>query len=452
VLRLARRPLLRTAAVLSLLLLSRAEAAPPAAAADAAPPAASGPTCLGESCQAVARGFVAFFDRTPHGLGGNGRSCGDCHMVTDHFQLSPAQAEARFQALQARRARRPSADDPLFRPIDADDFRTNGAAASDYSNLRENGLVRVTFPLPPAIKLIDPATGAASGETSVDVWRMVPSVDDVRLTGASGANPWFRDPNRTGGYQLDARVGTLQEQAAGAFAAHAQTQGTPSPRLLDDLAAFQRVLFSSAGVRRMAEAMRRGAPVPDPDPPLTETEAQGKAVFARSCAQCHGGLTTTNSPLGIVRFHDIASQCPRPVDAAPTARFVFKPCPPRLMRNVRQYEVKAWTGATLRLRSSDPGRALLTGYVGGPPPQDDWNKFDVPNLHGIARTAPYFHNNSADTLEEVLDHYDAFFKRVPTNVAPGLPLPPVISSDGKTIDLPFTPEERDALLAYLKKL
>ena len=28
------------------------------------------------------------------------------------------------------------ADDPLFRPIDADDFRTNGEHASDFSNLR----------------------------------------------------------------------------------------------------------------------------------------------------------------------------------------------------------------------------------------------------------------------------------------------------------------------------
>jgi len=34
---------------------------------------------------------------------------------------------------------------------------------------------------------------------------------------------------------------------------------------------------------------------------------------------------------------------------------------------------------------------------------------DVTQLRGIGRTAPYFHNNSAATLEEVLDHYDALF-------------------------------------------
>jgi hypothetical protein len=37
----------------------------------------------------------------------------------------------------------PNANDPLFRPVDADDFRVNGDAASDFSNLVENGLIRV---------------------------------------------------------------------------------------------------------------------------------------------------------------------------------------------------------------------------------------------------------------------------------------------------------------------
>jgi cytochrome c peroxidase len=37
---------------------------------------------------------------------------------------------------------------------------------------------------------------------------------------------------------------------------------------------------------------------------------------------------------------------------------------------------------------------------------------DVTQLRGISKTAPYFHNNSAATLEEVLDHYDAFFRSV----------------------------------------
>jgi hypothetical protein len=104
--------------------------------------------CRGEPCDAVVRGFRAFFDRKLEDLAGNGRACADCHMATDHFQLSPASAEARFRFLQLRRRFNPDADDPLFRPIDADDFRTNGDAATDFSNLRQNGLVRITLPLP----------------------------------------------------------------------------------------------------------------------------------------------------------------------------------------------------------------------------------------------------------------------------------------------------------------
>ena len=48
------------------------------------------------------------------------------------------------------------------------------------------------------------------------------------------------------------------------------------------------------------------------------------------------------------------------------------------------------------------------------PAQDDWNKHDMPGLRGLRNTAPYFINNSAATLEEVVDHYTEFFKRVKT--------------------------------------
>ena len=133
----------------------------------------------------------------------------------------------------------------------------------------------------------------------------------------------------------------------------------------------------------------------------------------------------------MVRYHDIATQCPRPVDTVSPARFNFQPCPERLARNARTYEITLPNGTTTRRVSSDPGRALLTGFVGGPPPLDDWNKLDVNGLRGIRDTAPYFHNNSAATLEEVVDHYVEFFKRVRALAAPGV-VPPVASTDGIT--------------------
>jgi cytochrome c peroxidase len=409
--------------------------------------------CGGEPCDAVARGLLTFLDRRLAGLGGNGRSCADCHMPTSQFQLSPADVEFRYALLQFVRRFIPDADDPLFRPIDADDFRVNGDRASDFSNLRKNGLIRIEFPLPPNVRLIDPVTNRPSSEASVDVWRSVPSVENVALSGPGSSNPWPRLPNVFGGYQLDARVATLQEQALGAFTNHAQVQRDPSQRMLDDLSSFQRTLFTRPQVRELAEAIRAGSAVlPDPDPPLNGLEQQGKAVFERACAQCHGGPDQSSAQPPVPHFQDIRTQCPRPVDTVTPARFVFPACPERLARNARTYEISLPGGTTTRRTSSDPGRALLTGFVGGPAPSDDWNKLDVPQLRGISKTAPYFHNNSASTLEDVIDHYMAFFTQLRVLTAPGAPPPPPTTTDGVHFDRAPLPEERQALLAYLRKL
>jgi cytochrome c peroxidase len=418
--------------------------------------------CGAERCIAVFRGLSDFVDRRLHGLKGNGRACADCHMPSDSFQLSPANVEARFQALQTRRLRNERADDPLFRPIDANDYRINGDSASDFSNLRENALIRITFPLPPNMRLIDPATNLPSSETSVDVWRMVPTVNNVKLTGPDGINPWTRGPNVSGGYQLDGRFATLQEQALAALTAHAEIHVAPRQGMLDDLSAFQNVLFSSPGVRALSDAVSAGVtPLPDADTPLNEVEQAGKVIFTRACGQCHGGPGQSTPQAPAVRYHDISTQCPRPVDTGRSPpRFEFKACSASLARNVRTYSIKLPDGVTLpdgtntiRRTSSDPGRALLTGFVSiGPPAADDWNKFDVPSLRGIGKTAPYFHNNSAATLEEVLDHYTAFFKRVQANLPTNAKLPPAISTDGVHADRPPATEEIAALLAYMRKL
>ena len=376
-----------------------------------------GSLCGGEPCDAVARGLVHFFDRSPDGMAANGRSCGDCHMVTDRFQLSPARVEQRFQFLHWLQQFFPDADDPLFRPIDADDFRTNGEDATDYSNLRQNGLVRIPFDLPANVKLVDPATNLPSSETFVDVWRSVPTVNDVKLTGPDGQNPWPRDPNRTGGYQLDARVGTLQEQALGAVVNHAQAPHAPAQQFLDDLHSFQRVLFTNARVRALAEAIDAGVtPLPDPDPPLNTLEQQGK-VFVRACSTATA-VPAVDAGGPLVRYHDIASQCPRPVDTVSPPRFALAPCPPRLARNARTYEITLANGdqAAHELRSRPRAAHGIRRRAAA---QDDWNKFDVPALRGIGRTAPYFHNNSAARLEAVVFHYVELFKRIKANTPPG---------------------------------
>src|SRR6185312_8158505 len=140
-----------------------------------------------------------------------------------------------------------------------------------------------------------------------------------------------------------------------------------------------------------------------------------------------------------VRYHNIQTACPHPATDG------FKPCPQRLARNARTYQITIGTSVQT-FTTSDPGRLLLTGQLA------DLGMMDNTNLRGIGRTAPYFHNNSAATLEEVLDHYTTFFARA-ARLNPPPNLPPILSSDGLVIDRGFIAvEERPALLAYLRKL
>ena len=428
------------------------------------------------------RGKANFHDRTLVGLGGNGRACSDCHMDAENFQLTPAAAQARFATMTMT-----GVDDPLFRAIDANDFRVNGTAAHDFTNLTQNGLIRVTLPLPANVKLLDcgatvpcPASARPTSETVADVWRSVPSIFDVNITGPDGVDPVYaRGPNQRGGYQLDARVDTLQNQALSALRNHAGITVDPPVNFLDDVAAFQQTQFSSASVKLLSDAMTAGTnPLPDPDPVLDGLEMAGKSVFNRACGQCHGNMGghpsgstpilqgAQGTPTAIVRYHDIATACPRPVDNVSPPRFSFAPCSASQMANVRTYEItnsgvppsgtpcggaSPQPACVTRLTTSDPGRLLLTGYpaAGGP---GDIQHMDIPNLRGISRTAPYFHNNTAATLEDMLEHYKQFFKRVQVQnaAAPLLTTQPGVTPP--VIDRPFTDAEVPALLAYLRKL
>jgi cytochrome c peroxidase len=408
-------------------------------------------------------GEMLFHDRAPAGLGSNGRACSDCHVDTSSFQIGPVDIEARFQQMTAS-----GVDDPLFRPVDADDFVEQGASASDYSHLREDGLFRIRFNLPANIKLVDPASCMTAGvaapcqtatsyavstATFTDVWRGVPSVFNVSVSGPDPAGgAWPRGPNPQGGYQLDGRAGTLEDQALGAFMGHAEATTAPSDQMLANVAAYEGTLLAN------------------PEPALDALQTQGKMIFNRACGQCHNGpgmSTPASGPLQVVRYHDDEESCPRPVDTITPARWSFTPCPPALARNERTYEIAFSDGYKLRRTSSDPGRALLSGYVVSGPPladgscahspcgqdfEDDWQKLEIAPLHGISKTAPYFHDNSAATLEDVVIHYEELFKHVSAISQPPSGVPPLLTTDGVNMDRPNVPSERAALVAYLNVL
>jgi cytochrome c peroxidase len=65
--------------------------------------------------------------------------------------------------------------------------------------------------------------------------------------------------------------------------------------------------------------------------------------------------------------------------------------------------------------------------------------FKTPTLRDIEYSAPYFHDGSATTLEEVIDHY-VTGGVVKTNIAPNMKA------------LALTADEKKDLIAFLKSL
>ena len=192
------------------------------------------------------RGAVNFFRPFP---GGNGRSCSTCHDPRDGFSLSPATVEARWQRLQRARRHDPGATDPLFRSVDADD------GVEDFTLLRTRALFKVRVPLPSRVRLTDDPTA-----THVTVSRAATPLNMLKHTAP---------------YLQDRSAATLEAQALAAVNQHMEPETPPSPDFLESVAAFERHVFSSAGVRRLSAAIDAGRPVPNLDPKLTAAGAAG---------------------------------------------------------------------------------------------------------------------------------------------------------------------------------
>jgi len=307
---------------------------------------------------------------------GNGRACATCHVPEDDYMLKPASAEARYQRFIAHNHTEGCiAHDALFNSIDAND------AASDYTNLRR-GLVQVHLPIPANIT-IDELPGA----TTMSVWRKVPTINDVA----------FRAP-----YQLDGRAATLQIQALGAARGHSQVTEDPPASALDALAAFQLTKYSNARARAIGFAIAAGQTPPSPFPEeasLSAQELRGKAVFNAKCVGCHGGATTSefDPKLATQRFHNVMSNLSGTRNAA----------------NLKTYTIRCTNpdGTVLvRAGRADPGRGLITGVC------NDISRFEARVLFDVANHAPYFHDGSAATLEDVMATYNQFFFALPASL------------------------------------
>jgi cytochrome c peroxidase len=326
---------------------------------------------------------------------GNGRTCLTCHSH-ETGTVSPADAAKRL----AQNSR-----DPLFLHDGSDDGKGNGV-----SRMLREATFLVEIPLPDTVSLLD-----SPGARSVVLRRGVPTT----------LNTPALDPI----LMLDGRDPNLEIQAGGAIRGHYQPGRTARPEELRRIAEFQKTpqFFSSLPLLIYAY----GGPEPRLPQGRTDSERRGRRFFEDSefapgkkegsCALCHSGpmLNTVNrfapfQPAGS-RFSNVA-----------VSEFNTPGNP------VREFRFRKPDGTTEIVKSADPGRALITGSP-APGQFDNLNAFKIPALWGIRNTAPYFHDNSAKTLEDVADHYQRFFKIVGS---------PIILTD----------EDKADIVAYMKLL
>jgi hypothetical protein len=324
-------------------------------------------------------------------FGGNGRTCLTCHS-RETGTVSPLDAQRRFAI---------NRHDPLFRHDGSDDGKGHGV-----QRMLTEATILVEIPLPPNVSLADDPSAR-----SVVVRRGIPST----------LNTPALDPV----LMLDGREPNLVSQARNAIRNHAQVKISPPTADLDAIAKFEisNSFFSSPEVRKFA----RGGPAPALPEGKTDPEKRGRRFFEDvfdpknpklgSCGICHGGpmLDTTTANFIPPKGQRLQSVGVSELNPArnPVRKFIF--------HNP--------DGTQTSIESPDPGRALITGNV------REANFFKISPLRGIRHTAPYFHDNSARTLEEAVAHYATVF--------------PLFTPDNPII---LTPQDQADIVAYMKLL
>jgi len=334
-------------------------------------------------------------------FGGNGRTCLTCHSH-ETGTVSPEDARQRFLRNSA---------DPLFLHDGSDDGNGDGA-----SRMLADATILVEVPLAPNVRLADdPGARSVVLRRGIPTTLNTPALDPVLM--------------------YDGRQPTLEAQATGAIRDHAQSLSLISGDQLARLKAFQftDAFFSSPELRNFA----RGGAAPALPQGRTESERRGRRFFEDVppdatfkpgvCASCHSGplLNQTN------QFAPLFG-----VFVPPGTRFqsVLVSELNAVGNPVRNFIFTNRDGSETLIQSPDPGRALITGVSQDFGQFDHVNAFKISVLRGIRRTAPYFHDNSAKTLEDVAEHYTRAFKIVSFGL------------------LVLTPQDEADIVAFMKLL
>ncbi len=381
---------------------------------------------------ANARGFAATFSTAGSidldnlffkSLGSNGRTCVTCHSPSTGWTVNPTDIVSRFNATNGL--------DPIFRPNDGAvcanaNVSTVQARSNAYSLLLRRGVFRIDLPVPSDrdFDLVN-ATGVYCNNPMQSQFlplfrRPLPSTNLKFLASVM----WDGRESKPG---LTVRE-SLLNQANNATVGHAQSLSQLSPEDRERIVNFELGLFTAqiSSLAALNSSGVNGGPKfladvpftigtnfpPNFDPSIfnlfnlwrTRPNSAGQAAIARgeqifntkkfrirnvaglpsadfegTCGTCHNtpNVGSFSAP-GFVNI-GIGAANRRTVDMP---LFTFR---------------NKSTGATIAV--SDPGRALVTGKW------DDIGKFKVPSLRALPTRAPYFHDGSAQSIEDVIGFY-----------------------------------------------
>jgi cytochrome c peroxidase len=392
-------------------------------------------------------------------IGTNGRSCFTCHQPQNGWTISAASVKQRFNAS--------GGSDPIFRLVDGatcptDNIKNIGDKRQAYKLLIEKGLIRIGLPMPansqfeidevedPYGCTTNPVTGLTNKtEGIVSVYRRpLPATNLNFLTTIM----W------------DGRELSLSSQASDATQGHAQAPQPPKPEQVNQIVNFETNLFSAQLFDNRAGRLdldgAHGGPVSlfeqlgkffvginDPlslgpafDPDIFDLynspmwqglqdresdEDDGIARYRRSIARGERLFNTTKIKItGVAGLNDALGQptisgfCGTCHDTPDVGNHSVKlpinigvanagaDRPPALdISGLPVFTLKCAQGpmAGQKFVVTDPGRALISGSCA------DIGKLKGPILRGLAARAPYFHNGSAATLQDVVNFYDQRF-------------------------------------------
>jgi cytochrome c peroxidase len=353
--------------------------------------------------------------------GSNGRSCATCHTHEDAWSVNPGTLQRWFDETDGRH--------PVFNVLDANnpgmDVTTVDGRLAAYSMLLSRGVFR--------------RGGAPKADAE---WELV-AVDDPHGYANLTRLVHWRRSMPTINFAQGARIvhwdgalaaGTDQRAALALQATRNITGGQqgppPASAVVDDIVDFEASLSTAQtllyGVGRLDAAGARGGPRALSRMPKLEGRfdlfdawidsrnrrraqiARGQELFNTQnagggrCAGCHN---SSNNGTNMADAHfDVR---------AATAAARTPDLPLYTIRNRITGEEKQLT---------DAGRGNVTGLW------RDLGRFKTPTLRALAARAPYFHNGVADTIEDVVRHYETHLGFV------------------------YTDQERSDLVAFLKAL